>query len=91
MRTHTPATHNREVMQREAERRGVEIDWTADPDGVPEGLRHSAAFVVGRGWCVWASHAEDPVVLPSERDWYPLVLVGDRWESTGWSGIRVSV
>ncbi|MFW5420942.1 hypothetical protein J0910_30445 [Nocardiopsis sp. CNT-189] len=87
--THTAESFTRDVVRREAEKRGVSVDWDAHlPEEAPEGLRHAVFKVEGR-WCVWATRSADPVVLPSERDFYPLdsVLAGG-WERVGWNGIR---
>lgn len=93
MDTHTVESFTRSVVRREAEKRGVTIEWDAVmPDSVPPELAFAVFKVADRGWCVWATRSADPVVLPSERDFYPLddVLPRGGWQRVGWNGVRVT-
>lgn len=87
---HTPATSTRDVVEREAQRRGVLIDWdTPLPDHVPDDLAHAVFYLPGRGWCVWARTGKE-FALPAEQDFHDLdQVLPDRWERVGWKWVRV--
>ncbi|WP_233515124.1 hypothetical protein [Marinitenerispora sediminis] len=89
--THTRETFTRHVARKEAERRGITVDWNAAvPEDVPAELRHAVFRVLDRGWCVWGTTSADEIVTPAERDFYPLeAALPDRWSPVGWNGVRL--
>ncbi|MDA2804133.1 hypothetical protein [Nocardiopsis suaedae] len=90
---HTPRTFTREIARREAEHRGVAVDWDAEaPEEVPEELRHAVFKVAERGWCVWATTSAEEMAMPADRDFHPLEeVLASGWCLQGWNGVRIPV